>query len=222
VLDDDARLPVATATPITQDSELKALLVTGVRVPPGLPRIMSGIARAEFALIAIDPTGPSVVNSTLATKTAEQLSAAVENDRKRWVNAAPSSFEVLIDGRAWTARAVALQPGGRKGYLVALVPPTHTEALLHAVAAALIVAMMAALLLLAALLVVGWRRGVAPLMAIANLSERAMHGDFALELKPQGFPLIRHLGNLLNYLLKELDRYRVPHGAPRRRATDAR
>jgi len=222
VLDDDARLPVATATPITQDSELKALLVTGVRVPAGLPRIMSGIARAEFALIAIDPTGPSVVNSTLATKTAEQLSAAVENDRKRWVNAAPSSFEVLIDGRAWTARAVALQPGGRKGYLVALVPPTHTEALLHAVAAAMIVAMMAALLLLAALLVVGWRRGVAPLMAIANLSERAMHGDFALELKPQGFPLIRHLGNLLNYLLKELDRYRVPHGAPRRRATDAR
>lgn len=222
VLDDDARLPVATATPITQDSELKALLVTGVRVPPGLPRIMSGIARAEFALIAIDPTGPGVVNSTLATKTAEQLSAAIENDRKRWVNAAPSSFEVLIDGRAWTARAVALQPGGRKGYLVALVPPTHTEALLHAVVAALIVAMMAALLLLAALLVVGWRRGVAPLMAIANLSERAMHGDFALELKPQGFPLIRHLGNLLNYLLKELDRYRVPHGAPRRRATDTR
>jgi len=49
-----------------------------------------------------------------------------------------------------------------------------------------------------------------------------MHGDFALELKPGGFALNRHLGNLLKYLLKELDRYRVPHGAPRRRATDTR
>jgi hypothetical protein len=222
VLDDDARLPVATATPITQDAELKALLITGVRVPAELPRIMSGVAKAEFALIAIEPTGPSVVNSTLATKTAEQLSAAVENDRNRWVNAAPSNFEVPIDGRAWTARAVALQPGGRKGYLVALVPPAHTEALLQAVGAALMVAMMVALLLLAALLIIGWKRGVAPLVAIANLSERAMHGDFALELKPEGFALIRHLGNLLNYLLKELDRHRVPHGVPRRRATDTR
>jgi signal transduction histidine kinase len=82
--------------------------------------------------------------------------------------------------------------------------------------------MIIALLLLATLLIVGWRRGVAPLVAIANLSERAMHGDFALELKPRGFALVRHLGNLLNYLLKELDRYRVPHGAPRRRATDTR
>jgi hypothetical protein len=220
VLDDDARLPVATATPITQDSDLKAVLVTGVRVPADLPRTMSGVAKAEFALIAIEPTGPSVVSSTLGPQSAEQFSAAVENDRNRWVNAAPSSFEVRIDGRAWTARAVALQPGGRKGYLVALVPPAQTEALLHAVAAALIVAMIIALLLLATLLIVGWRRGVAPLVAIANLSERAMHGDFALELKPHGFPLIRHLGDLLNYLLKELDRYRVPHGAPRRRATD--
>jgi hypothetical protein len=222
LLDDDARLPVATATPITQDADLKALLVTGLRVPADLPKTMSGVAKAEFALIAIEPTGPSVVNSTLAQQTSEQLSAAVENDRKRWVNAAPSSFEVPIDGGAWMARAVALQPGGRKGYLVALVPPAHTEALLHAVAPALIVAMVVALLLLAALLITGWRRGVAPLAAIANLSERAMHGDFALELKPQGFAPIRHLGNLLNYLLKELDRYRVPHGAPRRRATDVR
>jgi hypothetical protein len=82
--------------------------------------------------------------------------------------------------------------------------------------------MTLALLLLAALLIVGWRRGVAPLAAITNLSERAMHGDFALELKPQGFALIHRLGTLLNYLLKELDRYRVPHGAPRRRATDTR
>ena len=92
VLDDDARLPVATATPITQDAELKALLITGVRVPADLPRTMSGVAKAEFALIAIEPTGPSVVNSTLATKTAEQLSAAVENDRNRWVNAAPTQL----------------------------------------------------------------------------------------------------------------------------------
>jgi hypothetical protein len=37
VLDDDARLPVATATPITQDADLKAVLVTGIRVPAICP-----------------------------------------------------------------------------------------------------------------------------------------------------------------------------------------
>jgi hypothetical protein len=222
VLDDDASLPVVTATPITQDADLKALLVTGVRMPVDMPRTLSRVAGADFAVIAIEPTGPSVVSSTLVQQSAEQLASTIENDRNRWVNAAPSSFEVSIDGREWIARAMALQPGGRRGYLVALVPPAHAEALLHAVAPALIVAMIGALLLLAGLLVAGWRRGVAPLVAIANLSERAMHGDFALELKPQGFAMIRHLGNLLNYLLKELDRHRVPHGAPRRRATDTR
>jgi hypothetical protein len=65
-----------------------------------------------------------------------------------------------------------------------------------------------------------WRRGLAPLAAVGNLSERARHGDFALELKPEGFAVVRRVADLINYLLRELDRHRVPHGVPRRRATD--
>jgi hypothetical protein len=50
---------------------------------------MSGVAKAEIALIAIEPTGPSV-ELDAGTK-AGQLPAAVEHDRNRWVNAAPSN-----------------------------------------------------------------------------------------------------------------------------------
>jgi hypothetical protein len=219
-LDDDARLPVVTVTPIKRDADLKALLVTGLRMPADLSKAISGAAGVDVALIAIEPTGPTVVDSTLTQSGSEQLAATIEQDRKRWTNAAPSNFEISIDAQAWPARAAPLQAGGRKAFLVALVPPAQIQALLHAVAPALIVAMFSALVLLVTLVAAFWRNGVAPLTDIANLSERATHGDFALEVKPQGFVLIRRLGTLLNFLLRELDRYRVPHGVPRRRSTD--
>jgi hypothetical protein len=58
------------------------------------------------------------------------------------------------------------------------------------------------------------------LSSIALLSARARRCDFALELKPEGFAMVRRVADLINYLLRELDRHRVPHGVPRRRATD--
>jgi len=221
-LDDDARLPVVTVTPVKQDTGLKALLVTGMRVAPDLSRIMSGAAKVDFALVAIEPTGPAIVGTTLTQPGSEQLGAAIEQDRKLWIDAALSNFTVSIDGHEWPARAAPLQAGGRRAFLVALVPPAQVQALLHAVAPALIAAMLGALVLLVAVFAAFWRNGVVPLTDIANLSERATHGDFALEVKPQGFALIRRLGNLLNFLLRELDRHRVPHGVPRRRSTDNR
>ena len=81
---------------------------------------------------------------------------------------------------------------------------------------------MAAALLLRLLVAAFWRNGVVPLTDIANLFERATHRGFALEVKQQGFALIRRLGSLLNFLLRELGRYRVPHDVPRRRSTDSR
>jgi hypothetical protein len=59
-----------------------------------------------------------------------------------------------------------------------------------------------------------------PLMAISNLAAHLSHRDFALEIRPKGFPLVRNVQNVVNQLLRELARYRTAPGTPHRRATD--
>jgi hypothetical protein len=79
---------------------------------------------------------------------------------------------------------------------------------------------MGAILLVVLLLLIAWRGAVSPLLAMDALAARAAHGDHALQLRVRGFGPVRRIAASCNRLLQELDRYRVPPGVPRRRATD--
>ena len=222
VLDDDVRVPLAAVTPVMADNELAALLVTATRMDAGSLNTIAGISDAALALVVFEPTGPSVVDSTLGARAAEQLQAFVDRNRARLTGAAAGDLTVAIDGASWSGRYWPVQSTARKAFVVALLPPARLDAIRSAIAPALIAAAAGTLLSVCAFLLIVWRRGLAPLAEMDRISERARHGDFALKVKPRGFAVVRRLAGLLNYLLSELDRHRVPQGAPRRRVTDIR
>ncbi len=222
LLDDDATVPLVAVTPLVDGTRLKALLVTGVRMDAGSLRTIADLAGANLALVVIEPTGPSIVESTLDEHTVEQLATALEKDRTRWSGADSADLNVDLDGRQTTARSWPVQATAKKAFFLALPSPALRESIERVLVPPLIVAACCTLLVLSIVLLFLWRRALAPLAAMTELSELARRGDFALQLKPQGFDLVRRVADLINYLLRELDRHRVPHGVPRRRVTDTR
>jgi len=222
VLDDDAKVPLVAVTPLADATRLKALLVTSTRMEAGSLNTIAGLAGASVALVAIEPTGPNIVDSTLDEHSVEQLTAALEKDHWRWSVGVPADLDVELDGQPTTLHYWPVQATAKKAFFVAVPSPAQRETIERFLLPPLVVAACCTLLVLSIVFLVLWRRALAPLSAMADLSELARRGDFALQLKPQGLDVVRRIADLINYLLRELDRHRVPHGVPRRRATDTR
>jgi hypothetical protein len=223
-IEGDPRLPMVTVTPIANGKELIGQLVAGMRGDGASLHTMAGIAKVKFALIVAGPSGVQLANSTLDGDDAERLATAIARDQQRWRQASSGSteMEIAIGHRAWIARSMPLSSTRTKDRLLALIPVARGDDVFHAIASPLIAATVAAALLILILSAILWRRGVVPLTAMTDLSARAARGDFALELKPGGFAVMRRVADFVNYLLRELDRHRVPHGVPKRRSTDHR
>ena len=221
-IDNDPRVPLVAVTPLANGKDLIGQLVTGTRGDGASLNIMAGIAKVKFALLVAGPSGVQLANSTLDGEDAERLASTIARDQQRWRQSSNGSneLEIQIGNRTWLARSMPLSATQTRDRLIALIPAARGEDILHAIASPLIVAAGAAMVAIAILSAILWRRALVPLTAMTDLSARAARGDFALELKPRGFAVMRRVADFVNYLLRELDRHRVPHGVPRRRSTD--
>jgi HAMP domain-containing protein len=223
LINDDRRIPLVSVTPLLHNATLQGLLVTGMRFDDSVLKTMAHVAQIDFALVSVPPTGPQVLSSSLDPRDSELLAKGVSARRIPLLeNDTTAPTEIQLGEETWSLRTVALGPSSGKTFLLSLVPPTHREAARAAIAPALIAAMVAMLVVLLILIAVLWGSVLKPLIRIAELSERTMRGDYALEMKPAGIGLVRRIGVAFNHLLNELDGYRVSPGTPRRRATDRR
>jgi len=224
LISDDRRIPLISVTPLLREAKLEALLVTGMRFDDSVLKTMAHVAQIDFALVSVPPTGPQVLSSSLDARDSELLAKGVSARRIPLLetDATSAATEIQLGEETWSLRTVALGPSSGKTFLLSLVPPPHREAARAAIEPALLVIIVALLAVLMILLAILWRSVLRPLIRIAELSERTMRGDYALEMKPAGIGLVRRIGEAFNHLLNELDGYRVAPGTPRRRATDRR
>lgn len=220
---DNDRVFLLTATPLLQGGTPRALLLAATPIDEPALRDMTRIAQADFALLTRTPDGPRLVASTLGARDAHQLETQLAGWSDEALAATSTDFvPVQIGEHRWSTRIAPLHRSTDKAALLTLVPAARRDMLEGAIELPLAIVAIGAILLVLLLLVVVWRGAVSPLMAMDALAARAAHGDHALQLRARGFGPIRRIAASCNQLLQELDRYRVPPGVPRRRATDRR
>jgi Double sensory domain of two-component sensor kinase len=226
VLDDDKRLPLIVVTPLTRGSGVEALLVTAQRFDESALKSMAQIGRVDLALITLDPTGPRLVTSTLTAENSAALTSELGRLQDHFPKGASpadkSDVDLNFGGRANSARTVLLHPGNDKALLMMIVPDARRNTLCAALGYPLLIGVLCALAIALIFSFLRWRRFIHPLTAVAEMSERAARGDYALQTNVTGSPLVRRLASAVNALLSGLDRHRVAPGTPRRRATDQR
>ncbi len=227
ILSDDKRVSIVTATPLMRGTDIQALLLTGVRIDEAAVRSLGQIGQSDLALIAFGPGSTSVIASTLDAQDAQQLSALASASGTQWQDRLTSgdgleSFDIDVAGRSWLARLAPLHRSSQKVFLLALVPPARRDAVLSALATPVIAGAIAAVLLLVVLLLWLWRRILRPLTTMGDFAERAMRGDHALELRLTGNGPVQRIATAFNQILKELARFRIAPGIPKRRETDRR
>ena len=225
MISDGKGMHIVTVTPLAR-AGFDASLRTAEGFDEKRLRTITAISKVELALIVFSGDGPHVQSSTLDAAGTQALADAAVARQATWlghVGARDPNQEALdLGGHSWTAGVFAVQRADRNTALVALVPPTFASDLANTLSLPLAVAAGAAILAMAVLLWIHWRRTLGPISAMTLLAERAQRGDYALNFKAPGGGIASRLANALNRILGQLDRYRVPPGTPRRRATDSR
>ena len=225
MISDGKSMHIVTVTPLAR-AGFEASLLTAEGFDEKRLRTIAAISKAELALIVFSGDGPHVQSSTLDAAGMQALADAAGARQASWlahVGARDPNQQALdLGGHAWTAGIFAVQRADRNTALVALVPPTFANDLAHTLWLPLAAAAGLAILAMAVLLWIHWRRTLGPISAMTQLAERAQRGDYALNFKAPGSGIAARLANALNRILGQLDRYRVPPGTPRRRATDNR
>lgn len=220
------RAYLVNAAPMLSGQQMQALLLTGTHFGND---DLGALAKRAGSDLAIAFTRPGAERIPAASLTPDKVADLLHRvgdwsaPKSSTSESASGHLSTLdLNGQSERLGLMPLQSDpGIPVTLIVLEPQTRDAALTRGIALPLVAFAAGAIVLVWLGLLTLWLRATRPLARLYVLAERSLLGDHALDFRVKATPTIACIGECLNDLALRLDRYRVPPGTPRRRATDA-
>jgi hypothetical protein len=224
MFDADARVYRVGVAALTRPGGVAAIFLGARHIDEDTMRSSAAMDGAERAFVAFVGGRPQIAATTLDPDDAQALANLAAAQHGAWSERASAAkqepFAIELNGQAWYAVLDPFDVQGSSTLRLLLVPPAWRAAVASALAPPLQIGAALAICAVLAALVLYWLRTVKPITLLDQLARRAQHGDYALHGAETGSTSARAAGRVVNALLAELARHRVPPGSPRRRASD--